>query len=95
MGRTLMSYSNQTVADSLGNKLKALRKLQYPTDDQRRFAARINVSRATYQKMEKGDLSISLARYLAAAELLGVADGFMHLFSAPQKTPDLIKELDL
>ena len=33
---------------------------------------RIGVSRATLQKMEKGDLSVSLGRYYAAAQVLGL-----------------------
>jgi len=87
--------SNESVTRSLGEKLKQLRKLRYPRDDQRRFAARIKVSRATYQKMEKGDPSISLGSYLSAAELLGVADRLGRLFLAPEEKTDLLKALDL
>ncbi len=90
-----MSNINESVTHSLGNNLKALRKLRYPRDDQRRFAARIQVSRATYQKMEKGDPTISLGSYLAAAELLGVADKLLNLFLAPEEKIDLLKALDL
>ena len=90
-----MSKLNNPITRSLGENLKALRKLRYPRDDQRRFAARIKVSRATYQKMEKGDPSISLGSYLSAAELLGVADRLSHLFLAPEEKIDLLKALDL
>jgi len=90
-----MSELNDSITRPLGDNLKALRKYRYPRDDQRRFAARIKVSRATYQKMEKGDPSISLGSYLAAAELLGVADSFARLFSAPVEKIDLLKALDL
>ena len=87
--------SKESVTRSLGENLKQLRKLRYPRDDQRRFAARIKVSRATYQKMEKGDPSISLDSYLSAAELLGVADRLGRLFLAPEEKTDLLKALDL
>ena len=69
----------------LGQNLKALRKLRYPRDDQRRFAARIGVSRAIYQKMEKGGLSISIGRYFSAAQRLDVAECFNALFLPPKE----------
>jgi len=90
-----MSELSDPITRSLGENLKTLRKLRYPRDDQRRFAARIKVSRATYQKMEKGDPSISLGSYLSAAELLGVADRLSQLFLAPEEKIDLLKALDL
>ena len=64
----------------LGVRLKAARKLRFPSDDMAAFALRIGVSRATLQKMEKGDLRVSLARYYAAAERLGLTSGFDTLF---------------
>jgi DNA-binding XRE family transcriptional regulator len=56
----------------VGEKLASLRKQFYPDDNQTTFAFRIGVSRATYQKMEKGDLTVSMHAYFKAAELLGV-----------------------
>ncbi|WP_143247506.1 helix-turn-helix domain-containing protein [Agaribacterium haliotis] len=44
------------------------------------FYVRLGVSRATLQKMEKGDLSVSLEKYYRAAQLLGVQDTFDGLF---------------
>jgi transcriptional regulator with XRE-family HTH domain len=67
----------------LGTRLKAARKRGYPNDDLAAFALRIGVSRATLQKMEKGDLSVSIGRYLAAAQRLGLAEGFDSLFAQP------------
>lgn len=43
------------------------------------FALRIGVSRATLQRMEKGDLSVSLGRYVQAAQVLGLASPFEEL----------------
>ena len=64
----------------LGARLRAARKRRFPSDDLATFALRIGVSRATLQKMEKGDARVSLARYYAAAERLGFTDGFDALF---------------
>lgn len=79
----------------MGKRLKTLRRAKFPGDDQKRFAARIKVSRATYQKMEKGDLSIAFASYYAAALMLGVEDQFSQLFELPVESVDLLEELEL
>ena len=42
----------------LGNNLRDARKRTFPHDDLAAFSVRIGVSRATLQKMEKGDLSL-------------------------------------
>ena len=47
------------------------------------FALRIGVSRATLQKMEKGDLSVSLGKYYQAAKVLGLEHTFEQLFQQP------------
>ena len=65
----------------LGARLRAARKRGYPNDDLATFALRIGVSRATLQKMEKGDMSVAIGRYLAAAKRLGLSDGFDALFA--------------
>jgi len=65
----------------LGARLRAARKRGYPSDDLAAFALRIGVSRATLQKMEKGDMSVAIGRYFAAAERLGLSDGFDALFA--------------
>ena len=72
----------------LGNRLKAARKQRFPGDDLAAFSLRIGVSRATLQKMEKGDLSVSIGRYYQAAERLGLADGFDALFTQPDSMFD-------
>ena len=69
----------------LGNNLRAARKQCFPGDDLKAFALRIGVSRATLQRMEKGDLSVSLGRYFQAAEVLGLTGPFEELLG-PQKT---------
>lgn len=64
----------------LGNNLRAARKRSFPKDDLTAFAIRIGVSRATLQKMEKGDMSVSLKRYYQAAQLLGMESQIESLF---------------
>ena len=67
----------------LGVRLRAARKRHFPGDDMTAFALRIGVARATLQKMEAGDLSVSMGRYFVAAQRLGLADGFKALFDQP------------
>ena len=76
----------------MGENLRKLRKIYYPSDDQKTFAFRIGVSKGTYVKMEKGDLSVSMASYVHAANLLHVTDGFQGLFV---QEIDLFKELGM
>ena len=67
----------------LGQRLRKARRRHFPRDDLAAFALRIGVSRATLQKMEKGDLSVSIGRYHAAARVLGLADNFDALLDEP------------
>lgn len=69
-----------TYLESLGAQLRAARKRRFPKDDLAAFALRIGVSRSTLQKMEQGDLSVTMSRYYQAAAVLGVAEGFELLF---------------
>jgi len=64
----------------LGDNLRLSRKKHYPHDDMAEFALRLGISRATLQKMEKGDLSVSLKYFYQAAELLNAEQGFTKLF---------------
>lgn len=64
----------------LGKAFKAARKDRYPKDRLEDFACRICVGRATLQKMDKGDLSVSINSYYRAAQLLKLTDGFEKLF---------------
>ena len=64
----------------LGSNLRLLRKKHFPHDDMAAFALRLGVSRATLQKMEKGDLSVSLKYFYQAAKLLNAEQGFTQLF---------------
>lgn len=61
----------------------AARKKHFPRDDLNAFALRIGVSRATLQRMEKGDLSVSMGRYYQAAQVLGLEEPFMQLLELP------------
>jgi len=64
----------------LGNNLRQARKKCFPHDDMVAFALRVGISRATLQKMECGDLSVSLKYYFQAALLLNAEQGFSQLF---------------
>ena len=64
----------------LGQQLRACRKHRFPDDNLADFSVRIGVSRATLQKMEAGDLSVSMDKYYAAAKVLAVDAGFSKLF---------------
>jgi transcriptional regulator with XRE-family HTH domain len=70
---------------ALGNNLRQARKQRFPNDDLRAFALRIGVSRATLQRMEKGDLSVTLGKYYRAAQLLDLAQPFEALLK-PQES---------
>ena len=74
---------NALVLVQLGNNLRAARKKHFPRDDLNAFALRIGVSRATLQRMEKGDLSVSMGRYYQAAQVLGLEEPFMQLLELP------------
>ena len=53
----------------LGEAFKAARKDRYPKDRLEDFACRISVGRATLQKMDKGDLSVSIASLLSSGSI--------------------------
>ena len=65
----------------IGNQLRAARKQYFPDDDLATFALRVGVSRATLQKMEKGDLSVGLGKYYEAAKVLQLEHTFDGLFT--------------
>lgn len=72
----------------LGQRLKAARKAAFPGDDLSAFALRLGVARSTLQRMEQGDLSVALARYYRAAELLGMTASFEQLFAKKESLFD-------
>ena len=59
--------------------MRLARKQRFPNDDLQAFALRIGVSRATLQRMEKGELSVTLGKYYQAAEVLGLEQPFEDL----------------
>jgi len=65
---------------ALGKNLRKARKKCFPHDDMKAFAMRLGISRATLQKMEKGDVSVSFKYYYQAAQLLSLEEGFNQLF---------------
>lgn len=66
--------------EQLGKNLRLSRKKRFPHDDMAAFALRVGISRATLQKMEKGDSSVSLKYFYQAAILLNAEQGFSQLF---------------
>lgn len=75
-----MIQDTPTALPGLGQRLRAARKAAFPADDLGAFALRLGVARSTLQRMEQGDLSVAMARYYRAAELLGMAEAFDGLF---------------
>lgn len=69
----------------IGQNLRLARRKSYPDDTLEDFALRIGVSRATLQRMEKGDLSVSLGKYFQAAVLLGL-DAPFHTLLKPKQS---------
>ena len=72
----------------IGQNLRLARRKSYPDDTLEDFALRIGVSRATLQRMEKGDLSVSLGQYFQAAALLGLDVPFHALLKPKQSLFD-------
>ena len=72
----------------LGKNLRNARKARFPADGIRGFALRIGVSPATLQKMEAGELSVTLSNYHKAAQVLGVSAQFNDLFKLPDSLFD-------
>ena len=63
-----LSPDTRKSLESLGERLRAFRLTRNET--QKRFAARLGVSVATYQKLESGLPSVSIGLWLQALELL-------------------------
>jgi len=68
------------IACKMGSDLKKIR-INVMQDPQKTMAIRVGVSLATYAKMEKGDASISLATWLAAAKVTRNINKWGTLFS--------------
>ncbi len=75
--------TNSNHLKSLGDNLKHARKKLFPKDDLNAFSLRIGVSRATLQRMEKGDLSVSFGKYYQAAQVLQLDHPFTQLLTPP------------
>ena len=73
---------------ALGDKLRRARKRRFPYDSLAAFALRIGVSRSTLQKMEKGDLSVTIGKYYRAAEVLGLEETFDRLLHVEESLFD-------
>ena len=74
--------------NTLGDNLRNARKQHFPSDDMQAFALRIGVSRATLQRMEKGDLSVAIGKYYRAAQVLDLAEPFHTLLKPEQSLFD-------
>jgi transcriptional regulator with XRE-family HTH domain len=72
----MVSHAVMDYLPTLGANLRIARKKAFPADTLASFALRVGVSRATLQKMEQGDLSVSLAKYYSAATVLDLTATF-------------------
>lgn len=73
---------------ALGDRLRRARSRRFPHDNLAAFALRIGVSRSTLQKMEKGDLSVTIGKYYRAAEVLGLEETFGRLLHVEESLFD-------
>ncbi len=62
------NISVESLLQQLGNRLKSARLLR--NESQAVFAARIGLTRQTYSKMEKGNPTIPIGKWLAASYIL-------------------------
>lgn len=76
----MVYISHMTELTELAKNFTAARKAHFPNDSLADFSVRIGVSRATLQKMERGDLSVGLHNYYRAAQILGLDASFNGLF---------------
>ena len=72
----------------LGKNLYVARKKYFPRDTLADFALRIGVSRATLQKMERGELSVTLDKYYSAAKVLNLTHTFDELLKTEESLFD-------
>ncbi|WP_041525013.1 helix-turn-helix domain-containing protein [Gilvimarinus agarilyticus] len=72
--------TKQGYLPDLGDRLRKARKTRFPGDTLREFARRIDVGHSTLQRMEAGDLSVSLSKYYGAAQVLKLESQFTKLF---------------
>jgi len=72
----------------MGENLHNARKKSFPQDTLANFALRIGVSRATLQKMERGELSVTLDKYYGAAKVLNLAHTFDDLLKTEESLFD-------
>lgn len=75
-----------TVSRAVGRALRTARQTRFPEDSQSDFARRIGVSRATYAKMEAGDLSPSFRAFWAAFELFGCDERIVAAIVSTQRS---------
>lgn len=75
-----------TLLQEIGDRLRVLRKKQFPDDTQRSFALRIGINRNTLSAIENGQGNVGISHYIKIAELLGCEGHFEQLFKiAPGK----------
>jgi len=68
MASSILSPDTQKSLEALGERLRTFRLKRDET--QKRFATRLGVSVATYQKLESGNPSVSIGLWLQALALL-------------------------
>ncbi len=71
------NISIESLLQQLGNRLKEARLSR--NESQAVFAARIELTRQTYSKMEKGNPTIPIGKWLAASEILRLLSTWEHV----------------
>lgn len=89
------NMDNNEIAVCIGKNLRARRKVVFPKDTQVQMAARLGVGVATYGRMERGDTSVSLKHYVAAAQILSCSRQFSDVYTEGDDPhhPSLIAQL--
>lgn len=81
-------------ANLIGENLRKRRKTVFPDDTQAQMAARLGIGVATYGRMERGDMAVSLKHFLVAAEILNCTRQASELFTQGDSHQDgLIEKL--
>lgn len=83
----MLSVQEEKTMLAMGRQLKAARIQK--GDTQKEFGARIGVSRNIVGKMEQGDSSVALKRWIKAASILGTLEAFSHCFAIQEDPFDV------
>jgi len=81
-----------TALKDIGNRLRILRKKQFPDDTQKSFALRIGINRNTLSTIENGQGNVGISHYIKIAQLLGCEHHFEQLFKLSHEKKSLFDD---